>query len=86
MNDWFLLPGPALRRRRVKVTKKRTWEILPRIGTGPDDRWTVIGTPIPAQNNPAAAYEDGQYPTIAAARDALILCVAADDGTHEEDQ
>jgi hypothetical protein len=78
-----------LRRVRVTKGKHRTWEILPRIGSCPDaphyDRWTVIGTPIPAPGNPCASTEDGQFPTIAAARAALAECERLDDGTHEED-
>jgi len=88
MNE-FVFTGTeqALRRKRVTVGRHRTWEILPRIGTSPDapffDRWTVIGTPIPGDGNPAGEIEDGQFPTIAAARAALAECERLDDGTHQ---
>jgi hypothetical protein len=75
----------TLRRRRVYQGRHRRWEIIPRYGTGPDDRWTVIGSPIPGASNPARVYEDGQYPTIAVAKKALTMCRNVDDGTHEED-
>jgi hypothetical protein len=74
-----------LRKRRLVVGKHRTWEILPRYGTGPDDRWTVIGNPIPSQNNPCASTEDGQFPDLAAARWALDECERLDDGSHDQD-
>jgi hypothetical protein len=83
----FTGEGQTLRRKRTTKGKHRTWEILPRIGTCPDapffDRWTIKGTPIPGDGNPAAEIEDGQFPTIAAARAALAECIRIDDGTHQ---
>jgi hypothetical protein len=87
------MTGTEQRLRRHRLTRpgerigayraRRVWAIVPRYGTGPDDRWTLIGTPVPAADNLAAAFEDGQYPTIAAAREALKDAARADDGTHE---
>jgi hypothetical protein len=79
----------TLRRQRVTVGAHRTWKIVPRIGTCPDepyfDRWTVVGTPIPSGSNPAADYEDGQFPDLATAYEVLRKCLLLDDGTHQED-
>lgn len=63
----------------------RTWSIVPRVGTGPDDKWTILASPVPGAENPAAAYDDGQY---SSQRDALMAVGQAersDDGTNEED-
>jgi len=75
----------TLRRTRITKGKHRTWQILPRYGTAESDRWTVVGTPIPAADNPCRDYEDGQFPDLATAHDVLETCLRLDDGTHEED-
>lgn len=72
----------TLRRKRTTHGQYRRWEVLPRYGTARSDRWTVIGTPIPADTNPATDYEDGQFPTLTAAYQALAEAERTDDGTH----
>lgn len=74
----------SVRRKRVTVTEHRTWEILPRYGTAESDRWTVIGTPPPGEEE-CACIEDGQFSSLKAARHALAECIRLDDGTHMED-
>jgi hypothetical protein len=75
-----------LRRKRTAHTEHRTWEILPRYGTAETDRWTVVATPRPADGNPAADIENGQFATLQEARDARRHCIQIDDGTTEEEQ
>ena len=74
-----------LRRDRVVEGRHRTWQITDRLGTGPDDRWTVLGYPAPGGDNPAASYEDGQYPDLASAYGALSLAESLDDGSHMDE-
>lgn len=71
----------TLRRKRTMRGQYRRWEVLPRYGTARSDRWTVIGTPIPADTNPATDYEDGQFPSLAVAYQALAAAEHIDDGT-----
>jgi len=73
----------TLRRERVKQGRWRTWRILPRYGTGNEDRWTLIATPAPAVGNPAATYEDGQYATLVGAWTALGRAEEIDNGKSE---
>lgn len=75
----------TLRRTRVSYGEYRFWYIAPRYGTGPDDRWTLLASPLPAEDNPASAYEDGQYATISDARAAREIAEALDDGTHDDE-
>lgn len=75
----------TLRRERVVVSPFRTWRIVPRYGTAESDRWTIIGSPIPALSNPAADYEDGQFSTLQDATEALATAMTCDNGTHESD-
>lgn len=75
---------PETRRKRVEQGAHRSWEIRARYGTAESDRWTLVGMPVPAQSNPAADYEDGQYATLEEAREAQRSAEAADDGTHLE--
>lgn len=84
---WLALSGEnqRLRRRRERHTSMRTWRILPRYGTGEDDRWTIEGTPAPGPDNPAAVLEDGQFARLAVAYAALDRCLMLDDGTHMEE-
>ena len=84
--EWLSFTGEdmKLRRKREVTTPFRRWEILPRYGSAESDRWTIIGTPAPGPSNPARDYEDGQYPSLAAAYDALNQCLTHDDGTHEK--
>lgn len=64
----------------------RVWRIYPRQGTATSDKWTILGTPMPNfGSNPAACYEDGQYPSLQDAFDAAILAETEDNGTHEEE-
>ena len=65
--------------------RHRTWRIVPREGSREDDRWTLLGSPIPSPGNPAAPYDDGQFPTLTDARIAMHTAEAVDDGTHLED-
>ena len=74
----------TLRRKRIQQGKHRTWEVLPRYGTADSDRWTVVGRPIPAEDNPARLIEDGQFATLEDAYAAAGECDLIDDGTHEE--
>lgn len=76
---------PDTRKKRVIPGAHREWELRARYGTAESDRWTLIGSPIPAQDNPAAAYEDGQYSSLEMARQAQIVAERVDDGTHSED-
>lgn len=62
--------------------KHRTWCLMERQGTAVQDKFTVLGLPIPGDGNPALDYEDGQYPDMNAAYDALLLAEEKDDGTH----
>jgi hypothetical protein len=62
--------------------KHRNWTITPRTGTGPEDRYTVISEPIPADDNPAGEIEDGQFSSWAHALDALNQAESIDDGGH----
>ena len=75
----------SLRRpERATSGKHRVWYVMPRYGTAESDRWTFVGVPIPGDANPATDYENGQYPSLAAAREALASAEAVDDGTHGE--
>lgn len=76
--------GPVRGERRV-VTEHRTWRIEARYGTADTDRWTVVATPFPGGENPAASYEDGQYATLTQAREALAAAIQVDNGDSEED-
>ena len=64
--------------------RHRAWRIVPRKGSREDDRWTLLGSPIPAPENPAAPYDDGQFPTLTDARIAMHTAEVVDDGTHLE--
>lgn len=66
--------------------RHRSWRIEPRKGTGPDDNYTVLGAPIPGDGNPAAIYENGQFPSWFVALDAMRLAEAVDDGSHQEER
>ncbi len=81
----LIMVEPDTRKKRVIPGAHREWELRARYGTAESDRWTLIGSPIPAQNNPAAAYEDGQYSSLEMARQAQIVAERVDDGTHLED-
>lgn len=74
------------RSERMTDGRYRVWYIVPRYGTADSDRWTVIGEPIPGEGNPAAEIEDGQFPDLTSAKEALALCELFDDGTHQEGQ
>lgn len=64
--------------------KHRTWTLMERQGTALSDQFTILSTPIPGGDNPAGDYEDGQYPSISHAYDALLIAEAQDTGTHME--
>lgn len=76
---------PETRRERIFKGAHREWEIRARYGTAESDRWTLIATPIPAADNPAAAFENGQFADLEEARRALAIAELKDDGTHSED-
>jgi hypothetical protein len=63
--------------------KHRSWTIRPRIGTGPEDRYTLLGAPIPGDGNPAEVYEDGEFSSWQQALEALLVAERVDDGTHQ---
>lgn len=63
--------------------RHRSWRIEPRMGTGPDDRYTLLAEPVPGDDNPAAAIEDGQFPSWQAALGAQHDAERVDDGTHQ---
>lgn len=63
--------------------KHRVWCLMERQGTATQDKFTVLGLPIPGDANPALDYEDGQFPDMNAAYDALLLAEEKDDGTHQ---
>lgn len=63
--------------------RHRSWRIEPRSGTGPNDHYTLIGQPNPGDGNPAAAIENGQFPSWQAALDAQHEAERIDDGTHQ---
>ena len=83
--DWLIFHEPHTRRERVTQGRHRQWRIVARYGTADTDRWTLIGTPIPGADNPAACIEDGQFATLNEAREALREAEKIDNGEHEED-
>jgi len=64
--------------------KHRVWRVQPRTGTGPEDRYTLLGNPIPSDANPAASIEDGQFSSWRHAIEAAAEADSIDDGTHLE--
>lgn len=81
----LIMVEPETRKQRLIEGKHRQWELRARYGTAESDRWTLIGSPIPAPDNPAAAYEDGQYSSLEMVRQAQLVAERVDDGTHSED-
>lgn len=64
--------------------KHRTWTIMERQGTALCDQYTILSTPIPGGDNPAAVYEDGQYTDMNSAYGAMLTAEEQDNGTHCE--
>lgn len=65
--------------------KHRTWTIMERQGTALFDQFTILSSPIPAEDNEAGQYEDGQYPDMNSAYEALLIAENMDNGSHMED-
>ncbi|MFE6966892.1 hypothetical protein ACFVAJ_17410 [Agromyces sp. NPDC057679] len=76
------LPGPVL----TFQGEHRVWKLTPRQGTAPTDKWTLIGSPAPAEGNPCSAIENGQWATLDEVYQALQEAEREDDGWHEGDQ
>lgn len=65
--------------------KHRNWTVQPRVGTGPEDTYTLLSDPIPNWDNPAGAIEDGQFSSWFSAVGAMNEAERVDDGTHMDE-